>query len=71
MCSIYGFALLNSILDMDEEWRPSVTVKQMLHGVFEMLDNPNVSETASECGVVLHYVPFSAKGCLSKTKGVP
>ena len=31
----------------------------MLHGIFELLDNPNVSGSTS--GVLLHHMPFSAK----------
>lgn len=37
-------ALVGSILNEDAGWRPSITIKQMLHGIFELLDNPNVSE---------------------------
>ena len=30
-----------SILNEDEDWRPSITVKQILIGIQDLLDNPN------------------------------
>eukprot|EP00903_Cladosiphon_okamuranus_P017579 g16192.t1 len=35
-----------SILNEDQGWRPSITIKQMLHGIFELLDNPNADDPA-------------------------
>eukprot|EP00752_Nemacystus_decipiens_P003098 g2869.t1 len=34
------------ILDEDREWRPSITIKQMLHAIFELLDNPDTNSPA-------------------------
>ena len=35
-----------SILDESKDWKPSVTIKQILHGIQELLDNPNMSDPA-------------------------
>lgn len=35
-----------SILNEDEQWRPSITVKQVLLGIQELLDNPNPNSPA-------------------------
>ncbi len=36
-----------SILNEDKAWKPSITVKQILVGVQELLDNPNNSDAAN------------------------
>jgi ubiquitin-conjugating enzyme E2 I len=36
-----------SILDADKGWRPSITVKQILLGVQDLLDTPNVLDPAN------------------------
>jgi len=35
-----------SILNEDEEWKPSITIKQILLGIQDLLDNPNPSSPA-------------------------
>lgn len=35
-----------SILNEDEGWRPAITIKQMLLGIQELLDNPNPKSPA-------------------------
>mmetsp|Transcript_2110 Transcript_2110/g.5239 ORF Transcript_2110/g.5239 Transcript_2110/m.5239 type:complete len:122 (-) Transcript_2110:246-611(-) len=35
-----------SILDENKGWKPSITVKQMLLGIQDLLDNPNNSDPA-------------------------
>eukprot|EP00741_Cyanophora_paradoxa_P021892 tig00021374_g21132.t1 len=35
-----------SILNEDEDWKPSITVKQILLGIQELLDNPNPKSPA-------------------------
>mmetsp|Transcript_3329 Transcript_3329/g.3844 ORF Transcript_3329/g.3844 Transcript_3329/m.3844 type:complete len:158 (+) Transcript_3329:1-474(+) len=35
-----------SILNADEDWRPSITLKQILLGIQELLDNPNPNSPA-------------------------
>lgn len=37
---------LGSILNQDVGWRPSITIKQMLYGIFHLLDNPNPDDPA-------------------------
>ena len=37
-----------SILNEDKGWKPSITVKQILVGVQELLDNPNNADAAQE-----------------------
>lgn len=36
-----------SIIDADKAWRPSITVKQILLGIQDLLDNPNASDPAN------------------------
>ena len=35
-----------SILNEDEDWRPAITIKQMLLGIQDLLDNPNPNSPA-------------------------
>eukprot|EP01089_Gocevia_fonbrunei_P013827 TRINITY_DN3638_c0_g1_i2.p1 TRINITY_DN3638_c0_g1~~TRINITY_DN3638_c0_g1_i2.p1 ORF type:complete len:181 (-),score=38.59 TRINITY_DN3638_c0_g1_i2:63-539(-) len=35
-----------SILDEEKDWKPSITVKQLLLGVQDLLDNPNPNDPA-------------------------
>lgn len=35
-----------SLLDADKDWRPAITIKQILLGIQDLLDNPNVSDPA-------------------------
>merc|ERR1712072_9224 len=35
-----------SILNEDEDWKPSITVKQILLGIQDLLDNPNPGSPA-------------------------
>ena len=35
-----------SILNDEEDWRPAITIKQMLLGIQDMLDNPNPNSPA-------------------------
>lgn len=35
-----------SILNEDEDWRPSITIKQILLGIQDLLDNPNPNSPA-------------------------
>lgn len=36
----------HNILNEDEDWKPSITVKQILLGIQDLLDNPNVNSPA-------------------------
>ena len=42
-----------SILNEDKGWKPSITVKQILVGVQELLDNPNNADAAQEAAYKL------------------
>lgn len=55
--------LASSILNEDIGWRPSITIKQMLHGIFELLDNPNVSENA-QVGLVRFFIMYIFRACV-------
>ncbi|OII74155.1 ubiquitin conjugating enzyme [Cryptosporidium ubiquitum] len=35
-----------SILNEDEDWKPSITMKQILLGIQDLLDNPNIKSPA-------------------------
>eukprot|EP01066_Platyproteum_vivax_P011468 Platyproteum_vivax@DN5208_c0_g1_i3.p1 len=35
-----------SILNEDEDWKPSITIKQILLGIQDLLDNPNPQSPA-------------------------
>ena len=49
-----------SILNEDEDWRPAITVKQMLMGIQDLLDSPNPKSPAQEVAYNL-YVTDRAK----------
>jgi len=42
-----------SILNEDESWRPSITVKQILQGIQDLLDNANAGSPAQSDAFVL------------------
>ena len=42
------FFLAQSILNDEKGWKPSVTVKQILTGIQELLDTPNNRDAAQE-----------------------
>jgi len=42
-----------SIVDEELDWKPSITVKQILLGIQDLLDNPNVKSPAQEEPLVL------------------
>ncbi|KHJ90075.1 ubiquitin--protein ligase [Oesophagostomum dentatum] len=35
-----------SLLDEDKDWKPSITIKQVLIGIQDLLDNPNPGDPA-------------------------
>ncbi|AAQ15703.1 ubiquitin-conjugating enzyme E2, putative [Trypanosoma equiperdum] len=37
-----------SILNEEKDWRPSITIKQILLAIQELLDNPNINDPAQE-----------------------
>uniref|UniRef100_A0A2K5RKY6 SUMO-conjugating enzyme UBC9 n=1 Tax=Cebus imitator TaxID=2715852 RepID=A0A2K5RKY6_CEBIM len=40
-----------SILEEDKDWRPAITIKQILLGIQELLNEPNIQDPAqAECG---------------------
>lgn len=43
-----------SILDEKKDWKPSVTIKMVLHGIQQMLDNPNPNSPA-QAGAYTDY----------------
>lgn len=43
-----------SILNEDEGWRPSITVKQILMGIQDLLDNPNPMSPAQSDAFVMY-----------------
>ncbi|GFH08834.1 ubiquitin_conjugat_2 domain-containing protein, partial [Haematococcus lacustris] len=51
-----------SILNEDEGWRPSITVKQILLGIQELLDNPNPNSPAQSDA----YMMFTSNLALYK-----
>jgi ubiquitin-conjugating enzyme E2 I len=46
-----------SILNEDKAWKPSITVKQILVGVQELLDNPNNADAAQDAAYRLYKQP--------------
>lgn len=36
-----------SIIDADKAWKPSITVKQILLGIRDLLDGPNANDPAN------------------------
>ena len=43
-----------SILDVDKDWKPSITIKQILLGIQTLLDEPNVNSPAQEESYLLY-----------------
>ena len=43
-----------SILDEDEDWKPSITIPELLKGIQELMDNPN-STNPVQCDAYLLY----------------
>ena len=43
-----------SILNEEKAWKPSITVKQILVGVQELLDNPNNADAAQDAAYRLY-----------------
>ena len=37
-----------SILNEDEDWKPAITIRQILLGILDLLDNPNAASPAQE-----------------------
>lgn len=37
-----------SILDEDKDWKPSITLQEILLGIQDLLDNPNPADPAQE-----------------------
>jgi ubiquitin-conjugating enzyme E2 I len=48
-----------SIVNEEEDWKPSITVKQILLGIQDLLDNPNPNSPAQADAYTLYvYVEF-------------
>jgi ubiquitin-conjugating enzyme E2 I len=43
-----------SILDDSKDWKPSITIKQILLGIQDLLDNPNPKDPAQEKAFYLY-----------------
>eukprot|EP00189_Rhodosorus_marinus_P009110 CAMPEP_0184754760 /NCGR_PEP_ID=MMETSP0315-20130426/44791_1 /TAXON_ID=101924 /ORGANISM="Rhodosorus marinus, Strain UTEX LB 2760" /LENGTH=158 /DNA_ID=CAMNT_0027234195 /DNA_START=226 /DNA_END=702 /DNA_ORIENTATION=+ len=43
-----------SILDAEKGWRPSITVKQILLGIQDLLDTPNLNDPANSAAYTLY-----------------
>ena len=64
-----------SILNEDEDWKPAITIRQILLGIQDLLDNPNVNSPAQEEDVFdgsrrIHEAR-EAPGCRSSGCGQP
>ena len=63
-----------SILNEDQGWRPAITIKQMLIGIQDLLDNPNDKDPAQLDALKLYQsdiVAYKAKIRDQATKNVP
>ena len=46
-----------SLLDEDKDWRPAVTIKQILLGIQDLLNDPNIRDPAqAEAYTIFWYV---------------
>jgi len=52
-------AARQSILNDEKGWKPSVTIKQILTGIQELLDTPNNSDAAQEPAWRLYHASES------------
>jgi len=41
-----SFAVCLSILDEEKDWRPAITIKQILLGIQDLLNDPNIKDPA-------------------------
>ena len=55
-----------SILDEDKDWRPAITLKQILVGIADLLDTPNQLDPAQEEAYVMYQ--YVASGELAEEK---
>jgi ubiquitin-conjugating enzyme E2 I len=46
-------------LNEEEDWRPAITVKQVLIGIQDLLDNPNPNSPAQREAFELYVYVFS------------
>jgi ubiquitin-conjugating enzyme E2 I len=63
-----------SILNEDQGWRPAITIKQMLIGIQDLLDNPNDKDPAQLDAMKLYQddiVAYKAKIRDQACKNVP
>lgn len=49
-----------SILDEDKGWKPAITIKQLLLGIQDLLDDPNPSDPAQSDAFVMFQKDVSA-----------
>lgn len=55
-----------SLLDEEKDWRPAITIKQILLGIQDLLNEPNVKDPAqAEAYTIYWYVHLYACGVLS------
>ncbi|XP_055097635.2 SUMO-conjugating enzyme UBC9 isoform X1 [Symphalangus syndactylus] len=65
-----------SILEEDKDWRPAITIKQILLGIQELLNEPNIQDPAQAEAYTIYWLvaalaplvappPHPSQGCLA------
>lgn len=48
-----------SLLDEEKDWRPAITIKQILLGIQDLLNEPNVKDPAQAEAYTIYWYGFS------------
>jgi hypothetical protein len=48
-----------SLLDEEKDWRPAITIKQILLGIQDLLNEPNVKDPAQAEAYTIYWYSFS------------
>ncbi|KAJ4931728.1 hypothetical protein JOQ06_010168, partial [Pogonophryne albipinna] len=58
-----------SILEEDKDWRPAITIKQILLGIQELLNEPNIQDPAQAEAYTIYCVQSEQDGLREEGKG--
>ena len=66
-CLYLGTVCL-SLLDEEKDWRPAITIKQILLGIQDLLNDPNIKDPAQAEAYTIYWYYFMNKLHSSVTK---
>ncbi|XP_051647389.1 SUMO-conjugating enzyme UBC9 isoform X1 [Manacus candei] len=59
-----------SILEEDKDWRPAITIKQILLGIQELLNEPNIQDPAQAEAYTIYWIALVLSFCNFHTPDV-